>query len=170
MFCGIYDIRDESDRTGMRAVIEVKKRLDAEKILAALLKYSDLQVTFGVNMVAIAGGKPKQMSLKSAIRYYIRHQKNVVTARTQYELDKAKARAHILEGLMIAVDNLDEIIALIRASQTPKEAKAKADGALRAGRDPGAGDPRYAPAAPDGAGNRNPAAGICRVSEARSST
>ena len=125
IFAGIYDIRDESDRTGMRAVIEIRKDYDAEKILAALLKYTDMQVTFGVNMVAIAKGKPKQLSLHSAIRYYITHQKNVITARTQYELDRAKARAHILEGLMIAVDNLDEIIILIRASRTPKEAKAK---------------------------------------------
>ncbi|MFH1511916.1 MAG: DNA topoisomerase (ATP-hydrolyzing) [Bacillota bacterium] len=123
IFSGIYDIRDESDRTGMRAIIEIRSGYDAEKILAALLKYTDMQVTFGVNMVAIAGGKPKLMSLRSAIRYYIQHQKNVVTARTQYELDKARARAHILEGLMIAVDNLDAIILMIRASQTPKEAK-----------------------------------------------
>ena len=125
IFSGIYDIRDESDRTGMRAIVEIRSGYDAEKILAALLKYTDMQVTFGVNMVAIANGKPKQLSLRSAIRYYIQHQKNVITARTQYELDKAKARAHILEGLMIAVDNLDAIIALIRASRTPKEAKAK---------------------------------------------
>ena len=120
---GIYDIRDESDRTGMRAVIEVRKEADAEKLLAYLFKYSDMQVTFGVNMVAIAEGKPRLMSLRRVIRYYIRHQRNVVYARTQYELDRAKARAHILEGLMIAVDNLDEVIALIRRSKTPKEAK-----------------------------------------------
>ncbi len=120
---GIYDIRDESDRTGMRAVVELKKEADADKVLAYLFKYSDLQVTFGVNMVAIADGKPRLMSLRRVLRYYIKHQKNVVTARTQYELDKAKARAHILEALMIAVDNLDEVIALIRASKTPKEAK-----------------------------------------------
>ncbi len=125
VFAGVYDIRDESDRTGMRAVVEVRSGYDAEKILAGLLKYTDLQVTFGVNMVAIANGKPKQLSLHSAIRYYIAHQKNVITARTQYELDRAKARAHILEGLMIAVDNLDAIIAMIRASRTPKEAKLK---------------------------------------------
>ena len=125
VFAGIYDIRDESDRTGMRAVVEIRSGYDTEKILAGLLKYTDLQVTFGVNMVAIAKGKPKQLSLHSAIRYYIGHQKNVITARTQYELDKAKARAHILEGLMIAVDNLDAIIAMIRASRTPKEAKMK---------------------------------------------
>ncbi len=119
----IHDIRDESDRTGMRAVIELKKDADANKVLGYLFKYSDMQVTFGVNLVAIADGKPKQLSLRRVIRHYINHRKNVITARTQYELDRAKARAHILEGLMVAVDNLDEVIALIRASKNPKEAK-----------------------------------------------
>ena len=119
----IHDIRDESDRTGMRAVIELKKEANPQKVLAALYKYSDLQVTFGVNMVAVAAGKPVQMGLKTVIAHFIRHQKEVVTRRTQYELDQAKARAHILEGLIIAVDNLDEVIALIRASKNGKEAK-----------------------------------------------
>ncbi len=119
----IYDIRDESDREGMRAVIELKKDADPDKVLNYLYKYSDLQVTFGVNMVAIAQGKPVQMGLKAMIGYFIAHQKEVVTRRTQYELKQAKARAHILQGLMIAVDNLDEVIALIRASKTPKEAR-----------------------------------------------
>lgn len=120
----IYDIRDESDRMGMRAVIELRKDADVDKVLGYLFKYSEMQITFGVNMVAIADGKPRLLSLKRAIRYYIRHRKNVVTARTKYDLDKAKARAHILEGLMIAVDNLDEVIALIRKSENPKAAKA----------------------------------------------
>nr|MBR4279923.1 DNA gyrase subunit A [Clostridia bacterium] len=121
----IYDIRDESDRNGMRAVIELKKDTDVQKVLNYLYKYSDLQVTFGVNMVAIAEGKPVQMGLKTMIGHFIRHQKDVVTRRTQYELKHARARAHILQGLMIAVDNLDEVIALIRASKNPKEAKEK---------------------------------------------
>ena len=121
---GIHDIRDESDRTGMRAVIELKKDADPKRVLAYLYKYADLQITFGVNMVAIAGGKPVQLSLKEMIRYYVDYQKQVVTRRTRYELNQAKARAHILEGLMIALDNLDEVIALIRASKSPKEAKA----------------------------------------------
>ena len=119
----IYDIRDESDRMGMRAVVEVRKDCDPEKVLNALYKYSDLQVTFGVNMVAIAEGKPVQMGIKAMIGYYIDHQKNVVTRRTKYELQQAEARAHILEGLIIAVDNLDEVIRLIRSSKTPKEAR-----------------------------------------------
>ncbi len=121
---GIHDIRDESDRTGLRAVIEVKRDVDPQRVLAALYKYSDLQVTFGVNMMAIAEGKPEQMGLKRAIECFIAHQENVVTRRTQYELEQAKARLHILEGLIIAVDNLDEVIRIIRASKNDKEAKA----------------------------------------------
>ncbi len=120
---GVYDIRDESDRMGMRAVIELRKDTDVEKTLAYLYKYSDLQVTFGVNIVAIAEGKPQQMSLKAVLQAFIQHQKNVVTRRTQFELKQAQARAHILEGLIVAVDNLDEVIRLIRASKNPKEAR-----------------------------------------------
>ncbi|MBR3504576.1 MAG: DNA topoisomerase 4 subunit A [Clostridia bacterium] len=120
---GIYDIRDESDRTGLRAVIELKRDVDPEKVLAYLYKYSDLQVTYGVNMVCIAGGKPVQLGLKAMIGCFIDHQKNVVTRRTKYDLDQALNRAHILEGLIVAVDNLDEVIRLIRASKTPKEAR-----------------------------------------------
>lgn len=123
LFAGIADIRDESDRTGMRAVVEIKKDGDPERILQYLFKYSDLQTTFGVNMVAIAGGKPQQMNLKQIIAHYIRHQRDVVTRRTQFELDAALKREHILSGLMIAVDNLDAVIALIRASKSPKEAR-----------------------------------------------
>jgi len=125
LFSGIYDIRDESDRDGMRAVIELRRDADPQKVLAALYKYSDLQVTFGVNMVAIADGKPMQLGLKEIIAHYIRHQRDVVTARTRYELEQAKARRHILEGLMVAVDNLDEVLALIRASKNGKEAREK---------------------------------------------
>ena len=120
---GIHDIRDESDRTGMRAVIELKRDVDPARVLAYLYKYSDLQVTFGVNMVAIAQGKPAQLSLKELIAHDINYQKQVVTRRTEFELKQARARAHVLEGLMIALDNLDEVIALIRASKSPKEAR-----------------------------------------------
>ena len=123
LFSDIYDIRDESDRTGMRAVIELKRDADPERVLAGLYKYSELQDTFGINMVCIANGKPMQLGLKAILEYYIRHRKDVVLRRTRYELDKAKARAHILEGLIIAVDNLDEVIRLIRSSKNPKEAK-----------------------------------------------
>ena len=123
MFAGVSDIRDESDRMGMRAVIEVKKDADAGKILQYLYKYSDLQVTFGVNMVAIAEGKPQQLGLKEMLRYYIAHQEDVVTRRTRFDLDAAMKREHILNGLSIAVMNIDEVIAIIRASKTPKIAR-----------------------------------------------
>ena len=123
LFSGIYDIRDESDRMGMRAVVEVRRDADPEKILNALYRYSDLQVTFGVNMVAIADGKPLQMGIRQIIGHYIEHQKNVVTRRTRYELAQAEARVHILEGLIVAVDNLDEVIRIIRSSKNPREAR-----------------------------------------------
>lgn len=123
LFAGVGDIRDESDRTGIRAVIEIKKDYDAEKILQYLFKYSDLQLSFGVNLVAIAEGKPQQLSLKRVLEYYIQYQKEIITRRTKYDLEAAKRRQHILEGLMIAIDNIDAVIALIRASKTPKEAK-----------------------------------------------
>ncbi len=125
VFSGIYDIRDESDRMGMRAVVEVRKDADPEKILNALYKYTDFQTTFGVNMVAIADGKPVQMGIRQMIGYYINHRKDVVTRRVRYDLQQAEARAHILEGLIIAVDNLDEVIRLIRGSKNPKEARDK---------------------------------------------
>ena len=120
---GIADIRDESDRSGMRAVIEVKKDGDPEKILNYLYKYSDLQVTFGANLVAIADGRPQQLGLKEIIGYYIQHQKDVVTRRVKYDLDKAKAREHILEGLMIAINNIDRVIEIIRGSKNPSVAR-----------------------------------------------
>ena len=120
---GIHDIRDESDREGLRAVIELRRDVDPMQILSVLYKYSDLQVTFGVNMVAIAEGRPVQMGVKAMLSYYIDHQKRVITRRTQYELAQARAREHILEGLMVAVNNLDEVIRIIRASKNPKEAK-----------------------------------------------
>ena len=123
LFSGIYDIRDESDRMGMRAVVELRKEANVEATLNALYKYSDMQTTYGVNIVAIADGKPMQMGLKTVIAYYIKHQKDVVTRRTKYDLAQAEARAHILEGLIIAVDNLDEVIRIIRSSKTPKEAR-----------------------------------------------
>ncbi|MDY5731143.1 MAG: DNA topoisomerase (ATP-hydrolyzing) [Eubacteriales bacterium] len=118
----IYNIRDESDRAGMRAVIETKKDVDPSQVLAILYKYSDLEVTYGINLVAIANGKPKLLTLKELLYYYIEHQKNVVLLRTKYDLEKSKIKAHILEGLLIALDNIDAIIQLIRKSKNPKTA------------------------------------------------
>ncbi len=125
MFAGIDDIRDESDREGLRAVIEVKKGTDVEKLLACLYKYTDLQISFGVNMVAIANGLPKQMGLLEILDHYIRHQRNVITRRTKYDLENAEKREHILSGLIIAVENIDRVIAIIRGSKTPGEANQK---------------------------------------------
>lgn len=125
MFAGIADIRDESDRTGIRAVIEVRKGYDTQDILNCLYKYSDLQVTFGMNMVCIADGQPKQLSLMEIIDHYIEFQKDVVTRRTRFDLERAKKREHILAGLIIAVQNIDEVIKIIRGSSSPKEAKKK---------------------------------------------
>ena len=123
LFAPISDIRDESDRNGMRAVIEVKRDTDMDKMMAYLYKYSDLQVNFNINMVAIANGKPQLMGLIPILNYYNAYQKDVVTRRTQFDLQAAERRAHVLEGLIIAVDAIDEIIRIIRASQTPAEAK-----------------------------------------------
>lgn len=123
MFAGIDDVRSESDRQGIRAVVSIKKNADPEKILECLLKYSDLQISYGMNMVAIADGQPKQLGLLEILDYYIDYQRKVVTARTRYDLEKAQEREHILAGLMIAVQNIDEVIKIIRASKNAKEAK-----------------------------------------------
>ena len=119
----INDIRDESDRTGMRAVIEVKKDGDANKILQYLYKYSDLQSNFGVNNVAIAEGKPMLLNLKQILHYYIEHQKDVVKRRTKFDLEKAQAREHIVLGLLIAIANIDEVVRIIKTSQSTMDAR-----------------------------------------------
>jgi len=119
----INDIRDESDRTGMRAVIEIKKDGDANKILQYLYKYSDLQTNFGVNTVAIAEGKPMLLNLKQILHYYINHQKDVVKRRTKFDLEKAQAREHIVLGLLIAIANIDEVVKIIKTSQSTQDAK-----------------------------------------------
>lgn len=120
----IMSVADESDRNGMRAVIRLKKDANVEKTLEALYKYSDLQLSFGINMVVIADGKPQQLGLLDIFRYYTEFQRNVVLRRTKYDLDKAKERAHILEGLIIAVENIDEVIRIIKTSQDTATARA----------------------------------------------
>jgi DNA gyrase subunit A len=121
---GISDLRDESDRSGMRLVIELKRGGDpAMVVLNQLYKHTQMQTAFGVNMVALVDGVPKTLSLKEVIHHYVDHQREVVTRRTQYQLRRAEARAHILEGLLIALDNLDEVIALIRGSADPDAAR-----------------------------------------------
>ncbi|QDP38774.1 DNA gyrase subunit A [Radiobacillus deserti] len=115
---GITDLRDESDRNGMRVVIELRRDANPNVILNNLYKLTALQSSFGINMLALVDGQPKVLNLKQALHYYLEHQKVVIRRRTEYELKKAEARAHILEGLRIALDHLDEVIALIRQSQT----------------------------------------------------
>jgi DNA gyrase subunit A len=122
---GISDLRDESDRSGMRLVIELKRGGDPPAVvLNQLYKHTSMQTSFGLNMVALVNGVPRTLGLKELIGHYVDHQRDVVTRRTQYELRQAEARAHILEGLLVALDNLDAVIALIRASADPESAKA----------------------------------------------
>lgn len=120
---GISDIRDESDRDGLRVVIELKRDAVPNVVLNNLYKYTQLQTTFGVNNVALVKGRPMTLNLKDMIRHYVDHRHEVVVRRTQFELDEAEKRAHILEGLLIALDNLDAVIKLIRESRTPEIAK-----------------------------------------------
>lgn len=120
---GISALRDESDREGMRIAIELKTDVNPSIVLNYLYKHTQLQETFGVNMLALVNGEPKTLPVKDVLRHYIDHQKDIVTRRTQYDLEKAQERAHIVEGLLKALDVIDEIIALIRASQTAAEAR-----------------------------------------------
>jgi DNA gyrase subunit A len=120
---GISDVRDESDRTGMRIVVEVKRDAMANVILSQLFKYTPLQSSYGVNNIALVKGRPVLLNLKDMLQEFVEFRIEVIVRRTQYELRKAEERAHILEGLLIAIDNLDEVIKLIRASKTVEEAK-----------------------------------------------
>jgi DNA gyrase subunit A len=120
---GITDLRDESDRNGMRIVIEVRRDANANVLLNNLYKQTALQTSFGINTLALVEGQPKVLNLKECLQYYLDHQIIVIRRRTEFELRKAEARAHILEGLRIALDHLDEVIALIRSSQTTEIAK-----------------------------------------------
>lgn len=120
---GITNIRDESDRNGMRIVIDVRRDANANVVLNNLYKQTAMQSTFGINMLALVNGQPQTLSLKEALYHYLEHQKEVIRRRTEFELKKAEDRAHILEGLRIALDHIDAIIQLIRSSQTADEAK-----------------------------------------------
>lgn len=122
---GISDLRDESDRSGMRIVIELKKDVNPNIVLNTLYKHSQLQDTFGVIMLALVDGEPKILNLKEMLYHYLEHQKDVMTRRCNYELNKAKERAHILEGMLIAHDNIDEVVDIIKKSASVKEAKEK---------------------------------------------
>ena len=121
----IADVVDESDRNGMRAVIKLKKEADAKAILNYLYKNTNLETTFGINMVAIANGKPCQLGLLDIISYYVNYQREVVLRRSKYELERAKERAHILEGLIIAVKNIDEVVQIIKKAENTQDARVK---------------------------------------------
>ena len=121
----IGEIRDESDRNGMRAVLRIKKGGNPEKILEYLYKSTQLEVSVGINMVAIASGKPRQLGLLDIISYYVEYQREVIVRRTKFDLDVAKDRAHIVEGLLIAIRNIDEVVRIIKKSATTTEAKQK---------------------------------------------
>ncbi|MEH6889589.1 DNA gyrase subunit A [Bacillus sp. JJ864] len=120
---GITDLRDESDRNGMRIVMELRRDVNANVLLNNLYKHTALQTSFGINMLSLVNGEPKVLNLKECLYHYLEHQKVVIRRRTAYELEKAEARAHILEGLRIALDHLDEVITLIRNSKTADIAK-----------------------------------------------
>ncbi len=122
---GITELRDESDRTGMRVCIELRRDVNPNVILNQLYKHTQLQDTFGVIMLALVDNEPKVLNLYDALNVYLRHQEDVVTRRTRYDLNKAEERAHILKGLLIALDHIDEVIKLIRASKSTQEAKTK---------------------------------------------
>ncbi|MDN5708640.1 MAG: DNA topoisomerase 4 subunit A, partial [Planococcus sp. (in: firmicutes)] len=120
---GITDLRDESDRNGMRVVIEVRRDASANVLLNNLYKQTAMQTSFGINMLALVDGQPKVLGLKDVLYHYLEHQKVIIRRRTEFDLQKAEDRAHILEGLRIALDHIDAIIALIRGSQTTEEAR-----------------------------------------------
>lgn len=122
---GITDLRDESDRQGMRVCIELRRDVNPNVILNQLYKHTQLQDTFGVIMLSLVNNEPKVLSLLEMLGYYLDHQKDVVTRRTKYELNKAEERAHILQGLLVALDNIDEVISIIRSSRTTQEAKTR---------------------------------------------
>ncbi len=125
MFAGIAEIVDESDKEGMRAVIKLRKDCDPQKMVALLYKHSQLQISYGINMVAIADGKPQLMGLLDIIAYYVDYQREVVLRRCKYELEQAKERAHIVQGLVIAVQNIDEVIHIIKNAASTTDARMK---------------------------------------------
>jgi DNA gyrase subunit A len=120
---GISAIRDESNREGIRIVYEIKREANAAIVLNNLFKYTSLQTSFSVNNIALVHGRPMMLNLRDLIHHFVEHRHEVVVRRTKFELSEAEKRAHVLEGLLIALDHLDEVIKLIRASQTPDEAR-----------------------------------------------
>ena len=145
---GIADLRDESDRDGMRIFIEIKRDANPHKVLNNLFKHTPMQLAFNMNMLALVDGQPQTLPLAASSQHYIDHRREIVRRRTEFDLGKARARAHILEGLKIALDNLDAVIKTIRESADVELARTNLMSALRPVGAPGPGDPRHAPRAP----------------------
>ena len=121
----IAEVRDESDRNGMRAVISIKKEGNVQAIVDSLMKSTDMRCSFAINMVAIAGAKPKTLSLMEIIQYYVEYQREIILRRSKYDLEVAKERSHILEGLLIAIKNIDEVVKIIKKAVSTADAKMK---------------------------------------------
>ena len=120
---GISNVNDESGRQGMRIVVDVKRDANANVILNKLYKMTAMQSSFSVNSIALVNGRPRLLTLKECVKYFVEHRHDVTIRRTKYDLNKAQERAHILEGLIIACDNIDEVVRIIRASKTPSDAQ-----------------------------------------------
>ena len=142
---GIADLRDESDRDGMRIYIEIKRDANPHKVLNNLFKHTPMQLAFNMNMLALVDGQPQTLPLRSVLQHYIDHRRDIIRRRTEFDLGKARARAHILEGLKIALDNLDAVIKTIRESREVEDARNNLMSALRAVGAAGPGHPRHAP-------------------------
>ena len=141
---GIADLRDESDRDGMRIYIEIKRDANPHKVLNNLFKHTPMQLAFNMNMLALVDGQPQTLPLRSVLQHYVDHRREIVRRRTEFDLGKARARAHILEGLKIALDNLDAVIKTIRESAGRRGRAQQPDEPLRPVRAPGPGHPRHA--------------------------
>ena len=162
----ISDLRDESDKSGIRLVIELKRGENPKVVLNKLYKHTQLQNTFGVNMVALVDGVPRTLGLLPIVRNYVDHQREVVVRRTKHELREREARLHILEGLLVAISDIDAVIELIRGVERSRPGARRPDRALRAVPYPGAGDPRHAARPPDRARGRQGQAGARRDARA----
>ena len=161
----VRDLRDESSRDGMRVVIELKRGEDPAKVLATLHRNTDLRTRFNCNVVALVDGQPRTLGLVEALHAYLGHQRDVLTRRSRYRRERAAARAHVIEGLLLALDSIDEVIALIRGSDTPGRGADRPDAAVRPHRGPGGRHPRHAAAAsrrPGAAAARRGARGAAR--------
>ena len=151
---GIRFVRDESDKDGMRIAIGLKKDQFADVIINQLYKHTRMASSFGVIFLAIVDNRPELLNLKEMLQHFIRHRKEIVVRRTRYDLKKAEEKAHILEGYKIALDNIDAVVAMIRQSKSPAEAKDRLMEAFVIEPHPGAGDSRFAAPAPDRHGTR----------------